>query len=93
MILSYRDLAVTREEVTMRPRWQHAIYFIHHLTLTFIICTFHHKIALKVVDVQMEFDRFKRIMVRVVITDTTLVYKVVLGPPLTHPAIRVHPKL
>ena len=88
MILGYRYLAVTREEVPMGPWRQHAIDFVNHLTLQ----TFHHKVALEVVYVEVKFDRFERIVVGVVITNATLVHKVMLCPPFTHPAIWVQLK-
>ena len=88
MIFGYRDLAITREEVAMWPRRQHTIHFVDHFTFI----SFHHKVALEVVYVQVKFDWFERVVVGVVITNSTLVHKVMFCPPFTYPAIRIQLK-
>ena len=83
MIFGYRDLAITREKVPMWPRRQHTIHFVDHFTFI----SFHHKVALEVVYVQVKFDWFERVVVGVVVADTAPVHEVMLRPSLTHPTI------
>ena len=55
-----------------------------------VVCCFkvrEHQVALELIDFQVEFDWFKRVMIGIFITNTRLISKFHLGPSFTDPAV------
>ena len=75
LVLCNFDFAIDRIEVSMRTWRKHTIDFV---LLDAALFSLQHKVAFKVIDIQVQFDRLELVVIRIVITHTWLISEALL---------------